>query len=140
MMFKQWLTIGMLVGTAAFAGCGDRPGRDEEVLFNSPYPDLASIPEDKPKSRGVSRQTSRLYNGFQAQPNDRAVIAADFAPTLARPVLPPRGISETRGADEFTTLSLDDDVSGRRCLGCTGGGGGESGGGDDLSACALRST
>jgi len=30
-------------------------------------------------------------------------------------------------------MSLDDDVSGRRCLGCTGGCGGESGGGDDLS-------
>ena len=111
MTLKHWLTIGMLAGTAALAACGDRPGRDEEVLFANPYPDLASIPEDKPRSRAVSRQTARLYDGFQTQPNDRAVIAADFAPALARPVLPPRAIAETRGADEFTTLTLDNDTA-----------------------------
>ena len=107
MTLRHWLTIGLLAGTVGLSACGDQPGRDDEVLFVDPYPDLASIPEDKPRSRAVSRETKRLYNGFQALPNDNAVLAADFNPMLAQPVMPPRGISETRNADEFTTLALD---------------------------------
>lgn len=111
MKLRHWLTIGLLAGTAGLAACGDLPGRDDEVLFIDPYPDLASIPEDKPRSRAVSRETKRLYNNFQALPNDSTILAADFNPILAQPVTPPRSISEIRSAEEFTTLTLQNDLA-----------------------------
>ena len=46
---KHWLSIGLLAATVGLSACGDRPGRDDEVLFTDPYPDLASIPEDRIK-------------------------------------------------------------------------------------------
>ena len=111
MKLSHWLTIGLLAGTAGLAACADLPGRDDEVLFVDPYPDLASIPGDKPRSRAVSRETKRLYNDFQALPNDGAIIAADFNPMLAQPVMPPRAISETRSTQEFTKLALNNDLA-----------------------------
>lgn len=111
MNLKHWCTIGLLAGSAVLAACGDRPGRDDEVLFTDPYPDLASVPEDKEKSRAVSRQTKRMFNDFQALPNDAAVLAADFNPALSQPVLPPRSISEIRSAESYTSLQLDNSTA-----------------------------
>lgn len=111
MRLNHWLSIGFLAATAGLTACGDRPGRDDEVLFTDPYPDLASIPEDQPTSKAVARQTRRLYDDFQALPNDPAVLAADFNPVLAQPVLPPRGIVETRQSDQFNTLMLNNDTA-----------------------------
>jgi outer membrane protein OmpA-like peptidoglycan-associated protein len=111
MKFRHWFTIGLLAGTVGLSACGDRPGRDDEVLFADPYPDLASIPEDKARSRAVSRQIKRLYNGFQALPSDGALLAADFNPALAQPVVPPRSILEVRGSEEFTNLMLDNSTA-----------------------------
>jgi outer membrane protein OmpA-like peptidoglycan-associated protein len=111
MKFRHWFTIGLLAGTVGLSACGDRPGRDDEVLFADPYPDLASVPADKPRSRAVSRHTKNLYDGFQAVPNEGALVAADFNPVLAQPVAPPRSIMEVRGAEEFTSLMLDNSTA-----------------------------
>ena len=48
------------------AACGNRPGRDDEVLYADAYPDLASIPEDKSKSGTVPLALLQRYNAFQA--------------------------------------------------------------------------
>ena len=107
MRLRHWLTVVLLAGTAGLVACGDQPGRDDEVLFTDPYPDLASVPDDKERSKAVSRQTKRMFDDFQARPNDGATLAADFNPALARPVMPPRSILAIRSADDFTSLQLD---------------------------------
>ncbi len=81
--------LGLLLGLAA---CGERPGRDDEVLYTEAYPDLASIPEDKPRSNSVPRSLVQQYNAFQAQPDQSPVLAVDFDSLLNAPVLPPREI------------------------------------------------
>ena len=99
--------LGLVLGLAA---CGERPGRDDEVLYTEAYPDLASIPEDKPRSNSVPRSLVQQYNAFQAQPDQAPVLAVDFDSLLNAPVLPPREIQTARGATEFTDLALSPDV------------------------------
>lgn len=92
------------------AACGNRPGRDDEVLYADAYPDLASIPEDKSKSGTVPLALLQRYNAFQAVGDAAPVLAVDFDSLLNAPVLPPREISAARGAGEFTDLALNPDV------------------------------
>lgn len=108
---KHWISIGLLAAALGLSACGNRPGRDDEVLFTNAYPDLASVPEDQPRSRAVNRQTRRLYDDFQAVSNDPAVLAVDFQPLLAEPVMPPRSIIEARQEDRFNTLQLNNDTA-----------------------------
>ena len=99
--------MGLVLGLAA---CGERPGRDDEVLYQQAYPDLASIPDDAPRSRSVPRALLQQYDEFQAQPDQIPVLAVDFESLLNAPVLPPREIQAARGASEFTDLALSPDV------------------------------
>ena len=67
------------------------------MLYTEAYADLASIPEDKPRSNSVPRSLVQQYNAFQAQPDQAPVLAVDFDSLLNAPV-PPRARSRPRAA------------------------------------------